>query len=196
MTDLALTDDTDLVAAKRQLLLAAVADIGRSVKANDQKASAALVVHGLLFAGILTIVSKLGSTYRDATTWQQDIGLALLGVALAAFLISVGYLLMSLRPYRPTDLEKKMECRYKRVFFPREDDLNLDRPFEAWRDRVNELDKPDDILDTLTAEILKLGKILDFESAKAKVGYYSLFGELVAVAAFFVLAAGVLISRV
>jgi hypothetical protein len=175
--------------------LAAVTDIQGSVKANDQKASAALVVHGLLFAGILTVVSKLGSTYENATTWQQIAGLVALAIGLAAFLVSVAYLLRAIRPYRPERLEDKLEGRFKRVFFPLENDLKTKDPLGDWRARVDALDF-DDILDELTAEVLKLAEVLRFESSRARIGYRWLLAELVAVAAFFVIAAGVAISQI
>lgn len=186
--------ERQIVVARRDLLSAAVVDISGSVKANDQKASAALIVHGLLFAGVVTIVSRLGPVYEHAKTWQRITGTVPLAIALGAFLISIWYLLRALRPYHDEELDQKLKSKYKRVFFPLPKDLDQPDPLSAWRECLDQLDF-EDTLDTLTAEVLKLGAILRWESSKTGSGYLWLGAEVAAGAAFFVTAAGVAMSQ-
>jgi hypothetical protein len=83
---------------RRELLAGAISDIQGSLHANVSKASAALIVHGLLFIGVLTITGQLGPIYEQASPKEQDWGLLLLGVSLLFFLISVSGLLLAVVP--------------------------------------------------------------------------------------------------
>jgi hypothetical protein len=169
-----------------------VGDIKGSIHANDQKVSAALVVNGLLLTSVVTVVTRAGATYKKAHAWEHDLGIGMLIVALVTFLASVGWLLRAMKPYRPTELEKKIKDRYPRVFFPTELDLQIETPFTTWRARVEEL-QPATIFDEMTAEILKLADILHTESKRASKGYFWLVIEGGFVTAFFVLVAAVAI---
>jgi hypothetical protein len=128
------------------------------------------VVHGLLFAGTVTVVTKLGPAYHAASSCQRTSAIVLLAISLLAFIVSVAYLLWAMSPYRPTGVEEKVRDKYKRVFFPLRSDLKLAAPFEPWRERITEL-QPKDILDELTAEALKLADVLHTESTRASIGY-------------------------
>jgi hypothetical protein len=173
---------------QRTLLYAAISDISSSVKANDAKASAALVVHGLLFAGILSVVDKLDHAYRAATHLERILGVAFLGIALAAFLCSIWLLLSAVSPYRPKTLEEKISGSYPHVFFPVRGLFKGSTPHKTMRQRIESLDE-NTILDELIAEVLKLADILAYESDRAKWGYRALRVEVIAAAAFLVTAA-------
>jgi len=170
---------------QRTLLYASITDISSSVKANDAKASAALVVHGLLFAGILNVVTKLDHAYGQASHRERILGVVLLGVTLAAFLCSILLLLLAVSPYRPKKLETRIGPFYPHVFFPVRSLFRGSTPHESLRQRVASLDE-DAILDELTAEVLKLADILAYESDRAKWGYRALLAEVFAAAAFLV----------
>ncbi len=177
------------------VLLASIADLQGSIKANDSKASAALIVHGLLFTGILTILGKTGSTYAHATAAERVVAFALLVAALACFLVSVGYLIRAISPYRPQTTEAELVGRYPRAFFPILDELRSEgQLFDVLRARVDELKLPERTYDELAAEMLKLADILRFESGHAGRGYRYLRYELLAVATFLVYAAAIAIA--
>jgi hypothetical protein len=186
--------DDDLYEDKRQLLTTAVGDVKGSIHANDQKVAAALVVNGLLFTGVVTVLTRLEGIYTAAQPWQRWAGGALLAVSLVNFAASVSYLLWAMKPYRPEAIEKKMEGLYPRVFFPRSDDLEGDDPFGPWRERVDGL-RRSDVLDELTAETLKLADILHTESKRASQGYKWLAIEGLFVLALLVFVAVVAVSQ-
>jgi len=176
-------------------LLASIADLQGSIKADDSKASAALIVHGLLFTGVLTILTKTGSVYRHATTPERAVALGLLAAALAFFLLSVRALTRALSPYRPVATEGELAGRYPKVFFPLLDELRAEgQLFSVFRGRVDQLAEPERVYDDLAAETLKLADILRFESRHAERGYRYLRYELAAVATFLVYAAGIAVA--
>jgi hypothetical protein len=113
--------------AQRDLLLAAIVDVGRSVSTNDQKASAALIVHGLLFAGVTAVIDKLGSIYGKASGVERVLGCVLLIAALLLFVLSVVALLLAVLPYRPKALYADLRHSSRQVFFPIFSDL-VDAP--------------------------------------------------------------------
>jgi hypothetical protein len=170
---------------QRGLLYAAIADIGSSVRANDAKASAALVVHGLILAGIVTLVSQVGDVYRNATSAEKTVGISFLGLAFAAFLVSVMYLLAAVSPYRPTELERRIRQQYAGVFFPTADLLSRGDPHAELAHRLASM-REDDLFNELIAETLKLADILKHESKQTQRGYQMLRLEIIAAAGFFV----------
>lgn len=173
---------------QRTLLYAALSDISGSVKANDAKASAALIVHGLLFAGILSVVARLDGAYRTSTHAERALGVLFLAVVLAAFLCSIWALLSAGSPYRPQKLERRMRNSYRQVFFPPRSLLRSATPHSSMRRQVQLL-TDERILDELIAEVLKLADILAYESDRTKWGYLALRVEVIAAAAFLTTAA-------
>lgn len=183
---MASADEPDeLYDERKQLLTTAVIDVKGSIHANDQKVAAALVVNGLLFTGVVTVLTHTEGVYSAAQAWQRSVGALLLALTTVLFVASVGYLLWAMKPYRPTEIEKKMTGCYPRVFFPRPDDITSEvadgthpwrkpvyvaDPFHPWRERVSSLQRAT-ILDELTAELLKLADILHTESRRASKGY-------------------------
>jgi hypothetical protein len=81
-----------------EFLLAAITDTEGTIRATDAKASIALVLHGLLFNGILGVIVKIGTTYHAASESFQTIVVVLLGAALVACLLSVSQLLLCVAP--------------------------------------------------------------------------------------------------
>jgi hypothetical protein len=171
-----------------ELLRAAIEDIGDSVRANDAKASAALVLHGLVFAGITTLLTQLGGAYRDATGFEQVVGIGMLGVTFAAFLASALCLIDAVSPYRPTRLDERLEARYRHVFFPPATLLGAADPHGEMSRLLDEMGEAE-VRDELVAETLKLADILNYESAQTARGYRLLRLELAAAAAFFAVVA-------
>lgn len=111
-------EETDQDSGRRQLLFAALTDIGGSVSANDQKASAALVVHALLFAGVTSLVGNFGPVYHFSGAVLRYVGLGLILLALSLFLGSLVALLLAVSPYRPLYVHQDVGREYKGVFFP------------------------------------------------------------------------------
>src|SRR5580700_8260403 len=81
--------------------LASIVDAQSSITANDSKASAALIVHGLLFGGLVELITHLGGVYDRADVGERVVGLFLLGFALLTFVLSIWFILMALLPSRP-----------------------------------------------------------------------------------------------
>lgn len=169
------------------MLYAAIGDIGAAVRANDAKTSAALVLHGLVFAGITTLVTRLGNTYQHASSLVQALGIGFLGVALGCFLRSVWCLISAARPYRPKGLEERIHQGYHHVFFPLDDIYDANDPHRLMVARLAAMND-DDVTAELAAETLKLGDILQHESRNTARGYYWLSWELVATTAFLIVA--------
>lgn len=169
------------------LMLASIQDVKSAIGANDSKASAALIVHGLIFTGLITLLVQLGGVYERAGDATQAIAVLLLCATLIAFLVSIFFVLRALLPYRPNELERKMQGRYARVFFPLWllSDPQGD-PHGAMLDLVGQLDDLD-ITAELVAERLKLADILRYESGNTQRGYLFLGIEIVCAAAFLVL---------
>ncbi|HYM45104.1 MAG TPA: hypothetical protein VES65_02950 [Solirubrobacteraceae bacterium] len=168
-------------------LLASIQDVKSAIGANDSKASAALIVHGLIFTGLVELLVRLGGAYEAANETKQEIAIGLLCATLITFLVSIYYILRALLPYRPKNLESKMQGRYKGVFFPLP---LLDRsdPHADMLGLVGELDEAG-ITTELVAERLKLADILRYESLNTQLGYRFLELELVFASAFLVLVA-------
>lgn len=105
-----------------EILVASISDVQTAIGANDSKASAALIVHGLLVTGVVTLLVHLGSLYTNASYTERLLALIFLFSALAAFLGSIFFLLAALLPYRPKKLDEQMRERhpndYLEVFFP------------------------------------------------------------------------------
>jgi hypothetical protein len=165
-----------------QLLYAAIDDIGESVRGNDAKAYAALVLHGLILTAITTLVTHLGGIYQRSTCVEQVLGLSSLAVVLACFLVSAWLLIDAITPYRPEKLEERIKRHYEHVFFPTDIFQAFD-PHACMTKRLSGMD-PLKVRDELVAETLKLGDILRHESNQTKLGYYWLRYELVAAVGF------------
>jgi len=178
------------VGIRERVLLAAIQDIQGSIRANDGKHSAALILHGLLFAGTTNVAVQLDeSTYRGA---HLAIGGIALAIAAFAFAVSLACLLRAVAPHRPSrDLIVRMVsgARPPGVFFP---DLGrLDRlarsqgrdELTLYRCELEGLDEQSVTLE-LGFEVLKVQEILEHDRRWARRGFMALGVELIFVAIF------------
>jgi len=176
---------------RERVLLAAIADLQDSIRANDTKCSAALVVHGLLFAGTVGVAEKLAPVFVKALPWQRIVMLLLVVGAAACFLVSVYFLLSALRPYRPHEALDVVDAERPGLFFPLPKHLGPEET--AWttmKDRLESL-RLENVTTELTSEVTKLAYVLRHESDEAKKGYAFLGVELAAVLVFLILGAAV-----
>lgn len=146
-------------------------------------------MHGLLFAGIVSIAGSLGDTYDAARDGDQLLMILFLAVALGCFCISVFFLLWAIRPYHPPAELYRSDADYPGVFFPRVDgDATADEQLRTMRERVGAI-TADTAVNELSIEVLKLADILHHESRRTTRGYTWLGIELLAVLGFLVVAA-------
>ena len=191
MGDCPATDGSDAPTLRRELLKAAIADIQGSVHANDSKCSAALVVHGLLFAGVVTVVSRLGKTWMDADGMTQCASKVLLGIATVCFVLSIGSLLWGLLPYSPKQSFIRPIDQAHRppgVFFPDLDALTREgadamTPYLA---QLAVITTPAVLERELAFEVLKVQDIRRHEARYATFGFKLLFAEIFFATAFLV----------
>jgi NADH:ubiquinone oxidoreductase subunit 3 (subunit A) len=170
------------------LLLASIQDVQTSISANDSKASAALIVHGLVFTGLTELLVNLGGVYHRASEAQRVIGLIFLFLVLIAFLISIYYILRALLPYRPEKVEKALGENCREVFFPLRI-LDEPDPYASFAGRMEELRGEEGIWRELASERLKLADILRYESNNTRRGYQFLRFEIAFTAAFLIVIA-------
>jgi hypothetical protein len=170
------------------LLLASIQDVQTAISANDSKASAALIVHGLLFTGLLELLVNLGGVYHRASSAQRIVALTLLFLALGAFLVSIYFILRALLPYRPVKVETALGEDCRGVFFPLRF-LDHEDPYPLFTEALAELDRVGSITGELAAERLKLADILKYESNNTRRGYEFLRFEIVLTAVFLVVVA-------
>jgi hypothetical protein len=174
------------------VLLGSIQDVQSAIIANDTKASAALIVHGLLFTGLITLLVDLGGVYQSASEAQQISGLGFLFASLVAFVISIYFILGALLPYHPDELERQLRSKYpdkyKEVFFPVAL-LDTEDPYGALLMRLDGLDDDAAITYELAAERIKLADILRHESTQTRWGYLSLRAEIAFASAFLIVVA-------
>jgi hypothetical protein len=187
---------SDVGTLRRELQLASIVDLQGSIHANDQKSSAGLVVHGLLFAGVLTVVSNIGGVIDDATLFARTAGVAALVIALSAFVVSIVALAKAAAPYQPSHITDKIASGYHHVFFPMLDELGgtVDNQHVALLRQLREVTSEEEFARIYAAEQVKLADIRDVQAHRAKRGFRWLGIELYAVAAFLALAVFVAIS--
>jgi hypothetical protein len=164
----------------RQLLLAAFADAESTIRATDTKASIALVVHGFIFAGVLGVLSGIGSWFSEASCHFQDVILVLVGLIAVSFLVSVIQILRCVAP-APSSAVPKVPLL--NVFYlpgnagalkgTATETLSL----EQLRAVVNEMDDAK-IADELMGELIKVSAIRSRKVSLAKSGLMTLGVEM------------------
>ena len=169
------------------LLLASIQDVQTSISANDSKASAALIVHGLIFTGLLGLLSTLGDVYQRADSLQRVLAIGLLAGALVAFLVSIYFILRALLPYRPVKVEAALGDECRGVFFPLRF-LQHANPYAPFAEVLGQLERSG-ITGELACERLKLADILRYESGNTRRGYEFLRIEIGCAAAFLIVVA-------
>lgn len=170
------------------LLLASIQDVQSSIGANDSKASAALIVHGLVFTGLIELLVNLGGVYRGAGEAQRVVALIFLFLVLLTFLLSIYFIMRALLPYHPEKLERKLGDRFPEVFFPQRFLKDPD-PYASYAKRLGELDGEEGIWPELAAERLKLADVLRYEAGNTRRGYQFLRFEIAFAAAFLIVLA-------
>lgn len=85
-------------AARRPMLLAAIADTEATIQASDTKASIALVIHGLMISGVLSLVTELDSSFDSGADLYRVLVVALLALIVVLFVLSVSQLLRCVMP--------------------------------------------------------------------------------------------------
>jgi hypothetical protein len=181
----------DRNAATRELQLASLPDIQGSIQANDNKSAAALVVHGLLFAGVLSVAANLHEVFDAAMLGAKIAGGALLAGAACAFAISVVKLINAARPHDPKSTRDPIVDRYKGAFFPPADPKRKPPGGHTGLDdqlkRLAGLRTEADFEIEYAAEQLKLADIRATQAHDAKMGFRWLKVELVCVGLFLLL---------
>jgi hypothetical protein len=84
--------------SRRAFLIAAFEDTEATIRATDTKASIALVVHGFIFAGLVGVLSRLGTGFEDACTSFRALIIILTGLTGLVFLGSIIQLLRCVMP--------------------------------------------------------------------------------------------------
>lgn len=173
---------------RREFLLAAIQDTQGSIHANDAKSSGGLIVHGLLFTGLVGITANIGGVYADAADCARGVGAALLLLTAGCFLMSVWQMIAGLRPCTA----KVAEDLPKSSFFLLPYDL-ADRklpPGGLWiphsranlkstgrtqldnaRERLLALQCDRHIVDEYAAELIKLSEVRYAASRRTGIGF-------------------------
>lgn len=179
--------------ATRELQLASMPDIQGSIQANDTKSSAALVVHGLLFAGVVSVAANIGDTFETATLGARIAGGVLLAAAASAFGGSVLALIDAARPHDPKSTRDVTTGKQAEAFFPPANPrLRPPGTVNALADqqaRLASLQTQADFEAEYAAEQIKLADIRVTQAYAAKRGFALLKLELLFVAVFLLLVA-------
>lgn len=169
-----------------RVLLAAIQDIQGSIRANDGKHSAALITHGLLFAGTTNVVIQVDeATYEHAPLVLKIVGLLSAGVALLAFAWSLTCLLRAIAPHRPDpDLMQRMVdgSHPPGVFFPDLERLSAAADGDELATFLRDLEALDDssAARELGFELIKVQDILNHDRRWAREGFKVLKVEIAA----------------
>lgn len=102
-------------AARRPMLLAAIADTEATIQASDTKASIALVIHGLMISGVLSLVTELDASFDSGSAAYRALVVVLLATLVVIFSLSVAQLLRCVMP-TPARLFSQIEGGHD-VFF-------------------------------------------------------------------------------
>ena len=85
-------------ALRRPFLLAAFEDTEGTIRATDNKASIALIVHGFIFTGLVGILSRLGADFEQSAPCFRVLIIVLVALTAVAFLGSITQLLRCVKP--------------------------------------------------------------------------------------------------
>jgi hypothetical protein len=101
-------------ASVNALLLAGIEDTEATIRAQDTKASIALVAHGFIFSGVLAVLTQLGESFDSASSGYRSVVAILLGLSAVAFIYSIIQIVRCVRP-APTSTVPDVPSR--RLFF-------------------------------------------------------------------------------
>lgn len=172
MNDLPTPDDL-ASDSRRAFLLAAFEDTEATIRATDAKASIALVVHGFVFAGMIAVLSRLGTGFEDAPECFRALVIVLTALTGIVFLGSISQLLRCVMPTPASAVPTP----------PTLDIFHLDATFDKWmgtsrrmpsfdviKERVAGLTDAE-MMAELTAELLKVSAIRARKVALASSGF-------------------------
>lgn len=167
-------------------------DIQGSIHANDSKCSAALVVHGLLFAGTVSVVSKLGDVWRDASNATQTVAAISLAIAAVMLVLSIAVLLWALFPHSPSEsFRAPMVSAHglHGVFFPDLDTLRArgTNRLTPYVDDLRSVDSAAKVELELAYELLKVQEIRTHDAWYARIGFVLLIVEILSAVVFLAL---------
>lgn len=188
-------------ALARELLLEGIKDRQGTIHANDAKCSAALITHGLLFAGLVTVTAKAAEIYPRASGALPVLALVLGGMLAFAFVVSIVSLLRAVMPYEPTALAEAISVRHEPpgLFFPV--DIPRRHPIPCGEEdpvsrqlrTVAGLEESQVNLE-LVAESVKLAAIRDHEAKYARTGYWALIVEVLLAISYLAVVAATALS--
>jgi hypothetical protein len=180
--------DPELYALRRELLNSAIGDVQGSIHGNDDKCAGALIVHGLLFAGTVSVASRLEPLWGSSGSITKALVVLTLGIAAPMMMISIGGLLLALMPAAPmVGLKEMVDAQDPPgVFFPvlaKLDARGGDR-LTPYLEDLERVDGPASVEKELAFELVKLQGIRMYNARCAKVGYRALFAEALAAVLF------------
>ena len=179
----------DITAVRRGLLEASVTDTEGTIRATDIKASIALVLHGLLFSGVLSVTKDLGDRYSEAGSLQKALVVGCLAIAALAFASSVVQLLRCVAP-APAHAIPHTQGRSSGIFFitsRRTGRFSWQMPsVEELEARLHGMDLAAIEREWLS-EALKVAAIRERKTRLIKSGLGLLAGEVFAVAVYLAL---------
>ncbi len=153
----------------------------------------ALVLHGLLFTGLLEITLRVGPIIHHHEGWRIAT-VILIGLILVAFLVSVLALLTSITPpLSPTPGVAdpnllRIDGVAPGLFFPTVTDRGLQKyPLLSERHRALTVDA---VEETLSANLLVLATFRTYKTGLARIGFWWLRVEVV-LAVIYVVVAGI-----
>lgn len=185
-------DDEELARLRRETLATAFVDAEGTVRATDTKASIALILHGLLFGGLVSVTKDLGASYSKHETLFKISAATLLLLTTFAFLCSVVQLLRCVAP-APSWVVPRMKSLRNGVFYITDERVSWNRwempDVDEIRARLLALDAAD-IENELLGELIAVSAIRQRKIRLVKSGYLMLAAEVTFAVAYLGLLAG------
>lgn len=181
----------DIGSHELELLQAALADVHATVRTNDAKNPPALIVHGLLFAGTTSVVSRLGDLWHDAPLGARIVIVGGLACSLVALVVSVICLLLAIRPRTRIPIADELRGSSRAVLFPAPQALAAEaqerlgraggvEQLAVLRERAAGVGATE-LRDACLVEILKLSHLHAFKARLTGIGITALIVEIVGV---------------
>jgi hypothetical protein len=188
------TSDSDQKAAnaRREFLLGAIHHTQAVIGSLESRVPMALVLHGLLFTGLLEITLHIGGIIQHSGGWRIAM-MVIVGLTLTAFLISVLALITSITPpLSPTpgvsDPRPLLDDgTVPGLFFPKASDLGLHGKSLIERHRALTVDE---VERALSVNLVQLATFRTYKTNLARIGFWWLRVEVV-LALIYVVIAGI-----
>jgi hypothetical protein len=181
--------DKDIATLRRELLEASVTDTEGTIRATDTKASIALVLHGLLFSGVVGVTKDLGDRYSETGSLQKVLVVGCLIIVALAFASSVMQLLRCVAP-APAHAIPHTHGRSRGLFFitaRRTGRFSWHMPSAEELERRLHKTGVDHIEQEWLAEALKVAGIRERKTRLIKSGLALLAVEVLAVVVYLAL---------